>query len=195
MHVSPERYIDISAPFFSNQLEVITNIAKALPAEYKLYVKEHFAMKPLHWRKTSFYKQILSLPNVEFIHPLVSADEIIRKSSLVIAITGTSALQAAFFEKPSIVFAHNIYEEFLSSVIRISSYEELSDGIAPREAERLVLDSSKAKERLGWMTYLTLTEGIILAADWYRRVLTANEPAFDVTMEQVSCQFDNRTVA
>ena len=129
LHVSPERYIDISAPFFSNQLEVITNIAKALPAEYKLYVKEHFAMKPLHWRKTSFYKQILSLPNVEFIHPLVPADEIVRKSSLVIAITGTSALQAAFFEKPSIVFAHNIYKEFLSSVIRISSYEELSDGI------------------------------------------------------------------
>ena len=129
LHVSPERYIDISAPFFMNQLEIITNIAKALPAEYKLYVKEHFAMKPLHWRKTSFYKQILSLPNVEFIHPSVSADEIIRKSSLVIAITGTSALQAAFFEKPSIVFAHNIYKEFLSSVIRISSYEELSDGI------------------------------------------------------------------
>ena len=129
LHVSPERYIDISAPFFSNQLEVITNIAKALPTEYKLYVKEHFAMKPLHWRQTSFYKQILALPNVEFIHPSVSADEIMRKSSLVIAITGTSAMQAAFFEKPSIVLAHNIYTEFLSSVIRISSYEELSDGI------------------------------------------------------------------
>ena len=129
LHVSPERYIDISAPFFSNQLEVITNIAKALPTEYKLYVKEHFAMKPLHWRKTSFYKQILALPNVEFIHPSVSPDEILKKSSLVIAITGTSALQAAFFEKPSIVLAHNIYTEFLSSIIRIRSYEELSNGI------------------------------------------------------------------
>ena len=28
-----------------------------------------------------------------------------------------------------VVFAHNIYKEFLSSIIRISSYEELSDGI------------------------------------------------------------------
>ena len=129
LHVTPDRYIDISAPFFSNQLEVITNIAKALPAEYKLYVKEHFAMKPLYWRKTSFYKEILALPNVELIHPSISPEEIIKKSSLVISITGTSSLQAAFYEKPSIVLAHNIYKEFLPSIHRIKNYEELPHAI------------------------------------------------------------------
>ena len=129
LHVSPERYVDISAPFFSNQLEVIANIAKSLPPEYKLYVKEHFAMKPLYWRKTSFYRGILALPNVELIHPSVSPEEIIKKSSLVIAITGTSALQAAFYEKPSIVLAHNIFKEFLPSIHRVKNLEELPDTI------------------------------------------------------------------
>ncbi len=129
LHVSPERYVDISAPFFSNQLEVIANIAKSLPPEYKLYVKEHFAMKPLYWRKTSFYRGILALPNVELIHPSVSPEEIIKKSSLVIAITGTSALQAAFYEKPSIVLAHNIFKEFLPSIHRVKNLEELPNAI------------------------------------------------------------------
>ena len=129
LHVSPERFVDISAPFFSNQLEVVTNFAKALPAEYKLYVKEHFAMEPLNWRKISFYKQILGLPNVVLIHPFVPSLEILKKSSLVMSVTGTGALQAAFYEKPSIVLAHNIYNEFLPSVFQINNLEELPDTI------------------------------------------------------------------
>jgi len=129
LHVQPERYIDISAPFFSNQLELVTSIAKSLPPEYKLYVKEHFAMKPLYWRKTSFYKEILALPNVELIHPSFSPDEIIKKSSLVISVTGTSALQAAFYEKPSIVLAHTIYKEFHPSIRRVKNLEELPNAI------------------------------------------------------------------
>ena len=129
LHVQPERYVDISAPFFSNQLELVTNIAKALPPEYKLYVKEHFAMKPLYWRKTSFYKEIVALPNVELIHPSFSPEEIIKKSSLVVSITGTSALQAAFYEKPSIVFAHTIFDEFHPSIRRVKNLEELPNAI------------------------------------------------------------------
>ena len=41
LQVQPERNVDIDAPFYANQIEVVTNIAKALPADYKLYVKEH----------------------------------------------------------------------------------------------------------------------------------------------------------
>jgi len=129
LHVSPERYVDISAPFFSNQLEVITNIAKALPVGYKLYVKEHFAMKTRHWREISFYKEILAMPNVELIHHSVSSTEIIKKSSLVITIAGTSSLEAAFYEKPSIVMAHIIYIDFLPFIYRIKNLEELPSTI------------------------------------------------------------------
>ena len=125
LHVSPERYVDISAPFFSNQLEVVQNIAKSLPADYTLYVKEHFAMVTRYWREISFYKEILDLPNVELIHHSVSSEEIIKKSSLVITITGTTALQAAFYEKPAIVMAHVVYLEFLPFIRRIKNLEEL----------------------------------------------------------------------
>jgi len=125
LHVSPERYVDISAPFFSNQLEVIRNIARSIPVDYKLYVKEHYAMVTRYWRKIPFYKEILALPNVELIHTSLSSEEIIKKSSLVITITGTSALQAAFYEKPSIVMSHVMYLEFLPFIRRIKNLEEL----------------------------------------------------------------------
>jgi len=127
LHVSPERYIDISAPFYANQLEVVQHIAKALPVDCKLYVKEHFAMVTRYWREISFYKEILALPNVELIHPSVSSEEIIKKSSLVTTITGTAALQAAFFEKPSIVMSHVIYLEFLPFMKRVKNLEEFPD--------------------------------------------------------------------
>ena len=129
LHVSPERYVDISAPFFANQLEVIKNIAKSLPVDYTLYVKEHFAMVTRYWREIPFYKEILALPNVELIHPSVSSEEIIKKSSLVITITGTAGLQAAFYGKPSIIMAHVIYLEFLPFMYRIKNLEELPDTI------------------------------------------------------------------
>ena len=72
LHVEPERAISISAPFFSDQIEVITNIAKSLPVGYKLYVKEHGSMELYFWRDQSFYKDIIKLQNVRLVHPSVS---------------------------------------------------------------------------------------------------------------------------
>ena len=78
LHHEPERTILFSSPFHTNQIEVIRDIAKSLPVGYKLYVKEHFSMKLNAWRKISFYKEILDLPNVVFVHPLVKPESLIK---------------------------------------------------------------------------------------------------------------------
>ena len=124
LHVEPERALLIDSPYFVNQIEVIKNVAKSLPVDYVLYVKEHPIMKKLKWRKTSFYKQIMDLPNVVLIHPDVDSQELIKNCSIVITITGTSGLQAAFFKKPSITFADTIYSK-LPSAFRVNNIEEL----------------------------------------------------------------------
>ena len=41
LHYEPERVLLQDAPFYGDQLSLITNIAKSLPIEYKLYVKDH----------------------------------------------------------------------------------------------------------------------------------------------------------
>ena len=124
LQVEPERSLLIQAPNYTNQIEVITNIVKSLPAGYELYVKEHPANVFREWRSVDDYKKIMKLPNVKLIHPSVKSEDLIIKSSLVITISSTSGLEAAFHNKPSIIFADLDYS-ILPSVHKIKAIDEL----------------------------------------------------------------------
>ena len=124
LQLEPERTLFIPAPFYTNQLEVISNIAKSLPIDYVLYVKEHPMQVVYGWRDISYYKKISELPNVELIHPNFSNKELLKNCQLVITITGTLGLEASFHRKPSIILSDTIYSE-LPSVHRLTNYEEL----------------------------------------------------------------------
>ena len=126
LHQEPERVLLIGAPFYTNQLEIIRQIAKSLPIGFKLYVKEHFSQELREWREISYYKEILEIPNVRLYHPTSNTKELIKNSFLVISISGTSALEAAFFQKPSIVMADLGYT-ILPSVQKLDSIENLPD--------------------------------------------------------------------
>ena len=128
LHVEPERSLLITAPFYLNQVEIIKNIVKSLPPGYKLLVKEHSAMIFREWRKISVYKEIMSCPEVELLHPKVDTHKIVKNSSLVITISGTTALDAAFYEKSSIVLSDTTFSK-LPSVYRLKSIEELPNAI------------------------------------------------------------------
>ena len=128
LHYEPERVLLIDAPFYDNQISIITSIAKSLPVDYLLYVKEHPYMQTIGWREISFYKKISDLPNVKLIHPSINTNEILSKSSLVITIAGTTGLEAAFHDKPSIVFTDQIYSE-LSFVYKLKNISDLPNAI------------------------------------------------------------------
>jgi len=124
LNQEPERSLLIAAPFLTNQIETVRHIAKSLPIDYKLYVKEHFSQSLREWRPIHKYKQIISIPNVKLFHPFASAIELIKKSSLVITVSGTASLEAAFYGKPSIVFTEMGFS-FLPSIFKINSLDEL----------------------------------------------------------------------
>ena len=124
LHHEPERSILIDAPFFTNQIEIISYLAKALPIDHKLYVKEHFSMIIEAWRDKLFYKQILEFPNVELVHPSVSPELLLKNCSFVATISGTTSLEAGFLSKPSIVFADSSFS-YLPFINRITNIEEL----------------------------------------------------------------------
>lgn len=128
LHIEQERSMLITAPFYLNQVEIIRNIVKSLPVGYKLLVKEHHSMIAREWRKISVYKEIMSFPEVKLLHPKVDPHEIVKNSSLVITISGTTALDAAFYEKPSIVLSDTTFSK-LPSVYRLKSIEDLPDAI------------------------------------------------------------------
>ena len=91
-------------------------------------MKEHPLQSLREWRSISYYKQIMSLPNVILIHPSVKSDYIIKKSSLVVSINSTSGLESGFYNKPSISFSDQDFS-YLSFVQQIKSFQELSDAI------------------------------------------------------------------
>lgn len=128
LHFEPERAISIGAPFYTNQIEVIAHIAKSLPPDYTLYVKEHPVQVVTGWKSISYYKKILEIPNVHLVHTSISNEEMLKNCSLVVAIAGSAGLEAAFYNKPAIVLTDTIYST-LSHVHRLKSIEELPQAI------------------------------------------------------------------
>jgi len=130
LHQEPERSLLIAAPYHTNQIEVIRHIAKSIPINYKLFVKEHPTQGPARGgRDHSFYKKILSIPNVRLLHPTVNSENLISDCSLVISIGGTTSFEAAFYEKPSIIFTDLGYG-ILPSITKINSLDNLSTDIS-----------------------------------------------------------------
>lgn len=128
LHTEPERSLLLAAPFYTDQLKVIRDIAASLPIGYKLYVKEHPAQLVREWRKISFYKEVMKIPNVRLLHPAASTENLLKKCSLVITIGGTIGFESAFYEKPTISFIETIYSK-LESVHTLKGMEELPKSI------------------------------------------------------------------
>ena len=124
LHYEPERTILRNGEYYSDQVSVIKNISQSLPVNMNLLVKEHPEMKSFGWRDLKFYKEILAMPQVKLIHPSVSNEILIQNSSIVITIAGTTAIDALFYEKPSIVLTE-LNCSSLSCIFTIKNLSEL----------------------------------------------------------------------
>jgi len=125
----PEKSLLLGSPFYTNQIALISNIAKSIPVEYTLYVKEHPGMDEQGWRDIFYYEQLFDLPNVKLIHPSVSNEELVKKCFLAMTIRGTVGLEAAIYKKPAINFNFNSGYSELPSVHTITKIEELPESI------------------------------------------------------------------
>ena len=116
LHVNPEASTSFYGRWFVNQLALIENIARSLPCDYKLYVKEHpynYSSRPLYFRR-----EIKKFPNVRLISPHANAVDIIKSCDLVLTITGTAGWEAIMLQKPIITFGdayYNLFEEVIRS--------------------------------------------------------------------------------
>lgn len=132
MQSMPEAKVLTISPFYSNQITLIENIAKSIPINTILYVKEHPIQKTKLWRSVEFYKKIIAIPNVKLIHPSVNSQKLIANTKAVILISGGTGFEAIFHKKPVILFSDEIYEE-LSTVTKVTKFDnlhkEISDAI------------------------------------------------------------------
>lgn len=128
LHLEMERSLLITAPYFVNQIEVIRNIAKSLPINFKLFVKEHPLQYARGWRSSNEYNEIMKIPNVVLLHPSVSKEELYEKCSLIVTIAGSAGFEGLFYGKPIITLAELNYSS-LSSVETVTDMNQLPEVI------------------------------------------------------------------
>ena len=132
LHVEPEMSQLLYAPFYTNQLEVVRNVAQSVPADTHLYVKDHPAL--LGVRSWSYYEKLVRIPNVTLVRPTAASTALIKGARGVITITGTAALEAVFMGRPALTLGETIFSVDDALVPRVSSPERLPQAIAGFDA-------------------------------------------------------------
>ena len=115
----------IRNPILNNQIEFIRILAKSIPVDFVLVVKEHPAQIGRYWRSITEIKEILRIPNVIYMHHTFPQDELYKKTSLVITSSGSAGLESLFFGKPSIILNETLYS-VIPAVTRISDLNHLN---------------------------------------------------------------------
>jgi hypothetical protein len=122
VHFQPEASTMVQSPFFENQVAVIENIARSLPHNVWLYVKDHYAV--LGSKELRFYRRIKKLPNVKLINPYVDSHALIQRAKVVITITGTPGWEAILYQRPALVFGNVFYDTF-PWVVKVTDFTKL----------------------------------------------------------------------
>jgi capsule polysaccharide modification protein KpsS len=124
LHFEPETSLLNIAPFFTDQINVVSIIARSLPLNFKLYVKEHPVM--VNKRTRAYYKKLLAIPNVVLVDPKVKSFDLIEKAKLVVTITSTTGWESVLLGKPVITFGNIFYNEY-PAVKHCRTPEEMPD--------------------------------------------------------------------
>jgi hypothetical protein len=110
LHLQPEATTLVLAPYYLNQLALIEDIAKSLPAGHRLYVKEHIVSRG-RW-PLDFYQQLKQIPGVRLLGPKENARELIQQAAAIAVITGTMGWEGLLLGKPVITFGRVFYNCF-----------------------------------------------------------------------------------
>lgn len=122
-HLQPEYTIDALAYNYSNQAEFVVRVAKMLPAEITLVIKENPMGVGKINRPPEYYEHILRQPNIKLIDHRLDSHKLVKNAQAIITLTGTVGLEAMFFGKPVIVFGNIFYSSF-KWAYKANSFEE-----------------------------------------------------------------------
>jgi hypothetical protein len=136
LHYQPEQSTLAQGIWHVNQVALVENISKSLPLGYTLVVKEHpwgRGNRP-RWQ----YEHLAGFYNVVFCD--APAKEIIKRVDAVIAVSGTVAMEALVFDKPTVLLGRNFFE-FFDLLYRVPVINELPEVLA-----KILIDSDYAKQ-------------------------------------------------
>jgi len=146
LQVQPEYSSNVLAPLWLDTINTIENIAKSIPSDWIVYVKEHPATLTDRFRPKNFYNKIKAIPNVEFAPTHLESYKVIKNSKIVITTGYNSiAFDTIILKKPLLEFNKNYWSNIDLSG-HCSDFEKLSRNILD-EIDRYNNISSEEKDR------------------------------------------------
>ena len=110
LHVPDDAQITLRSPQFYREDKVVEKIAKNLPKDYVLYVKEHpHSIASLNF---SWFRNILKQSNVRIINPTINSHDLIKNCKGVITIRSDVGWEALLYGKPVLVLTDAFYSGF-----------------------------------------------------------------------------------
>jgi len=107
LHKEPEIAINLQAPGWRNQKNLIALLSTALPFGYQLLVREH--RFNLGRRPTRYYRDITSYPNVVLIDALDDQFKYLQHAAVIVTDNGSSGWEGLLYGKKVLQLAESFY--------------------------------------------------------------------------------------
>jgi hypothetical protein len=120
-NVQAESEIYIRNLKFADQAATVENLAKTLPAGYKLYVKIHPGIEghlPI-----DYYKRLSKIKNVVPLSGKVNSFDVVKNSKGVIMVSSTVGQESYIMGKPTCILGHWPYSDY-GNFIRVTNLSE-----------------------------------------------------------------------
>ena len=108
LHLEPELNTQILGYTYHNQLDALVALHQALPAGWKICIKENPKQTYLY-RSAAYYKRLATLEHIEQVAFDASSADLIKHAALIATITGTAGYESAIAGKACIYFGQPWY--------------------------------------------------------------------------------------
>jgi hypothetical protein len=107
LHKQPEASIDVVGRYYENQFTNVVNLWRITPDDWLVLVKEH--SNAVGDRGLRFFTKLSRLPNLYFLREDEDSHEVIRRSQLVVTVSGTVAYEAALLGKTAVTLVPTFF--------------------------------------------------------------------------------------
>ncbi len=125
LHMQPEATTYPLGGDYCDQLRAIEHLARMLPDDCWIYVKEHPDDRG-QFRDPHFYMRLDAIPRVRLVAASVSSHVLMAKCLFVSTITGTGGWEAVTGGKPALTFGYAWYND-LPGVFKIADAPRFED--------------------------------------------------------------------
>ena len=139
LHKQPEASIDVIGRYYEDQYTNIVNVWRILPDDWLVLIKEH--TNAIGDRDLGFYRRLTRLPNIHLVRENIDSHELIKRSQLVLTVSGTVAYEAALMGKPSLTLAPVFFNRFPNC-----RHVGLRDLASARDIHELIESSTDGEE-------------------------------------------------